>query len=83
MHANGGDVKGLQVRNAGDGELESNFAIRMRENATICKAYFDRGAGLNNKAQIGNQCFMDKIQCSTGVNKSLNRLERPISETDK
>ena len=50
MHANGSDVECLSVRDASDGEIKSNFAIGMRENSTICEAYFYRGAGLNNEA---------------------------------
>ena len=79
MHANGCNVEGLRVRDASDGKFERNFAIGVCENSTICEAYFNLGAGLNNKAQIGNQCFMNKVQCSTRVNQSLNS----IGETNK
>ena len=54
VHANGSNVEGLHLANAGDGEVEGNFAIRVSKNSTISKAYFDRGAGLSNKTQIGD-----------------------------
>ena len=50
MHANGSDVESLSVRDASDGEIKCNFAFGIRENSTICEAYFYQGAGLNNEA---------------------------------
>ena len=79
MYTNRSDVKCLCLTNAGDGEVECNFAIGVCEDATISEAYFNRGTGLNIKTKAGNQRFINKVQCCARVNQGLYRKE----ETDK
>ena len=42
MNPDGGDVKGMTLRNASDRNVESDLAIRMRENTTVGKGYANR-----------------------------------------
>ena len=42
MNANRGDVKGVMLRNASDRNVESDLAIRMRENTTVGEGYTNR-----------------------------------------
>ena len=76
VHANGSNVEGLHLANAGDGEIEGNFAINVCENSTICKVYIYQVIELDRKTQIANQHFMNKVQYTTRVNQSLNSHER-------
>jgi hypothetical protein len=42
MNADRGDEKGMTLRNASDRNVESDLAIRMRENTTVGKGYANR-----------------------------------------
>ena len=72
VHGNRCNVEGLSVRDTGNSEIEGNFAINVCENSTICKVYIYQVIELDRKTQIANQHFMNKVQCSTRVNQSLN-----------
>ena len=54
VHANGSNVEGLHVGDPSDGKFKRNFAVGVCKSSAICKAYFNGGAGLDRKAQIGN-----------------------------
>ena len=42
MNADRGDEKGMTLRNASDRNVESDLAIRMRENTTVGEGYANR-----------------------------------------
>ena len=54
VNANWGNEEGLGVRNAGDGKIEGDLAVRVCEGSTVSKTDFDRRTGLNRKTQAGH-----------------------------
>src|SRR5437762_971415 len=48
MNAKRGDVKGMTLRNASDRNVESDLAIRMRENTTVGEGYANRRTRRND-----------------------------------
>ena len=51
VDADWGDVECLTMGNAGDGELESDFAGDVGKNSAICQLDFDRGTRFSDKAK--------------------------------
>ena len=61
MDTDRGDMKCLSLMNAGDGELEGDFAGDVFKDFTVSKADFDWGTGFSDKTKIGHQCLINKV----------------------
>ena len=61
MNPDGGDMKGMTLRNASDRDVESNLAIRMHEDTTVGKSDANRRTWFGRYLEKRYNVFMNKI----------------------